>query len=132
MAAFHFELVSPEKVLFSGDVDSVVVPASEGDMTILKDHAPLMTTLRPGVVDVTTAGRTQRLFVRGGFADINAGGFILLAEQALPLEQLDGAAIEREIRDAGDDVADAKDAELKRRAQEKLDKLNELKAALRI
>ena len=132
MAAFHFELVSPEKVLFSGDVDSVVVPASEGDMTILKDHAPLMTTLRPGVVDVTTAGRTQRLFVRGGFADINAGGFILLAEQALPLEQLDGAAIEREIRNATDDVADAKDAELKRRAQEKLDKLNELKAALRI
>jgi F-type H+-transporting ATPase subunit epsilon len=132
MAAFHFELVSPEKVLFSGDVDSVVVPASEGDMTILKDHAPLMTTLRPGVVDVTTAGRTQRLFVRGGFADINAGGFILLAEQALPLEQLDGAAIEREIRNATDDVNDASDAELKRRAQEKLDKLNELKAALRI
>ena len=133
MAAFHFELVSPEKVLFSGDVDSVVVPASEGDMTILKDHAPLMTTLRPGVVSVIdAAGKSSKLFVRGGFADVNAKGFILLAEQALPLEQLDAAAIDREIRDATDDVNDASDAEVKRRAQDKLDKLNELKAALRI
>jgi F-type H+-transporting ATPase subunit epsilon len=133
MAAFHFELVSPERVLFSGDVESVVVPGAEGDMTILKDHAPLMTTLRPGVVSVAdAAGKASKLFVRGGFADINAKGFILLAEQALPLEQLDAAAIDREIRDATDDVNDAADAETKRRAQDKLDKLNELKAALRI
>ena len=133
MAAFHFELVSPERVLFSGDVESVVAPGADGDMTILKDHAPLMTTLRPGVVSVTdAAGKSSKLFVRGGFADVNAKGFILLAEQALPLEQLDAAAIDREIRDATDDVADASDAEVKRRAQDKLDKLNELKAALRI
>lgn len=133
MAAFHFELVSPERVLFSGDVESVVVPGSDGDMTILKDHAPLMTTLRPGVVAVSdAAGKASKLFVRGGFADVNASGFILLAEQALPLEQLDAAAIEREIRNATDDVNDAQDAEVKRRAQEKLDQLNELKSALRI
>ncbi len=133
MAAFHFELVSPERVLFSGDVESVVAPGAEGDMTILKDHAPLMTTLRPGVVSVIdAAGKSSKLFVRGGFADVNAKGFILLAEQALPLEQLDAAAIDREIRDATDDVNDASDAEVKRRAQDKLDKLNELKAALRI
>ncbi|MBL8589214.1 MAG: F0F1 ATP synthase subunit epsilon [Methylobacteriaceae bacterium] len=133
MAAFHFELVSPERVLFSGDVESVVAPGADGDMTILKDHAPLMTTLRPGVVSVTDAsGKSSKLFVRGGFADVNAKGFILLAEQALPLDQLDAAAIDREIRNASEDVADAKDGEAKRRAQEKLDQLSELKAALRI
>ena len=56
MAAFHFELVSPEKLLFSGDVEAVVVPGGEGDFTVMKDHAPVMTTMRPGVVDVQEAG----------------------------------------------------------------------------
>ena len=64
-APFHFELVSPEKLLFSGDVESVVVPGSDGQFTVMKDHAPVMTTMRPGVVDVNeTTTRTLRLFVR--------------------------------------------------------------------
>ncbi len=131
--AFHFELVSPEKILFSDQVESVVIPAAEGEMTILADHAPVMTALRPGVVTVASAGgKAQRLFVRGGFADISAAGFILLAEQSLPIEDLDSAAIDREIKDASEDADDAKEPEARRRAQLKLAQLQELKAALRI
>ena len=89
--------------------------------------------LRAGVVDVAeTSGKSQKLFVRGGFADVNTKGFILLAETALPLEQLDAARIAQEIKDAEEDVADAKDEATKRRAQEHLGRLQELKAALKI
>jgi F-type H+-transporting ATPase subunit epsilon len=131
--AFHFELVSPEKILFSGDVDSVVIPAGEGEMTIMGGHAPTMTSLRPGVVTVTRAGAAaERLFVRGGFADVSASGFILLAEQSLPLDKLDAAVLDGEIKNASEDVADAKDAEAKHRAETKLSQLRELKAALKI
>jgi F-type H+-transporting ATPase subunit epsilon len=82
--ALHFELVSPAKLLFSGDVDSVVIPGSEGEMTILPQHAPLLTSLRPGVVVVTSATGAQRMFVRGGFAEVNPKGLTLLAERAIP------------------------------------------------
>ena len=78
MAAFPFELVSPERLLFTGEVESVVVPGSEGEMTVMKDHAPLMTTLKPGIVTVNeTAGKSQRLFVRGGFADVAPTGLTI-------------------------------------------------------
>lgn len=131
--AFHFELVSPEKILFSDQVESVVIPASEGEMTILEKHAPLMTALRPGVVTLAQAGgKSRRLFVRGGFADVNANGFTLLAEQSLPLEELDAATIDREIKDAAEDAGDAKDQEARRRAETKLAQLQELKSALKI
>ena len=75
MAAFHFELVSPEKLLFSGEVEAVVAPGAEGQFTVLKDHAPVMTTLKAGVVTVDGGdGKVEKLFVRGGFADVSAGG----------------------------------------------------------
>ena len=81
MAAFHFELVSPEKHLFSGEVESVVAPGADGQFTVLKDHAPVMTTLKAGVVTVSGGeGKVEKLFVRGGFADVNASGFTILAE----------------------------------------------------
>lgn len=131
MAAFHFELVSPERLLFAGDVESVVVPASEGHMTVLKDHAPVMATLKPGVVEIDETGaRKHRLFVRGGFADISSGGLTILAEQAIPLEELDVAALDREIKNAEEDQADATSEEAKRAATEKVGQLRELKAAL--
>ena len=133
MAAFHFELVSPEQILFSGDVESVVVPGSEGQMTILKDHAPVMTMLQPGVVEVEeSAAKRQRLFVRGGFADVAPTGLTILAELALPIEQLDAAAIAREIKNAEEDVADAADGEARRLAGLRLDQLKQLKDALGI
>ena len=82
--ALHFELVSPAKLLFSGDVDSVVIPGSEGEMTVLPQHAPILTSLRAGVVIVTSPKGAERLFVRGGFAEVNAKGLTVLAERAIP------------------------------------------------
>ena len=131
MAAFHFELVSPERLLFSGNVEAVVVPGAEGEFTVLRDHAPLMTTLKPGIVVVDeSASKTSRLFVRGGFADVSAEGLTILAEQAVPVEELDAAKIEAQIKNAEEDVADATSDEVKRLASEKLDQLRELRAAL--
>jgi F-type H+-transporting ATPase subunit epsilon len=131
MAAFHFELVSPEKLLFSGEVESVIAPGADGQFTVLKDHAPVMTTLKPGVVTIADGGgRVEKLFVRGGFADVNASGFTILAEQAIPVAELDAAKIDADIRDAKEDVADAKSDEARRAASEKLAQLQEVKAAL--
>lgn len=131
MATFHFELVSPEKLLFSGDVEGVVVPGIEGQFTVLKDHAPVMTVLKAGIVEIDeTPAKKTRLFVRGGFADVAGGGLTLLAEQALPLEQFDAPRLAVEIKNAEEDLADAKTEEAKKLAAEKLDQLNELKEAV--
>ena len=130
MAAFHFELVSPEKLLFSGDVKSVVAPGSEGQFTVLKDHAPLMTTLKPGVVTIVGDGASEKLFVRGGFADVNASGFTILAEEAVPVAELNATKLDADIKDAREDVEDAKTDEARRTANERLDQLQEVKAAL--
>ncbi len=130
MAGLHFELVSPSKLLFSGDVDSVVLPGTEGEMTILPQHAPLLTSLRPGVVTVTDAKGSSRIFVRGGFAEVNPQGLTVLAERAIPTAELDAAALAAQIKDAEEDVADATDDEVKRRAQENLDHLKALQGSL--
>ena len=133
MASFLFELVSPERLLFAGDVEEVVVPGTEGEFTVLKDHAPLMSTLKPGVVTMAEAGgKRSRLFVRGGFADVAPTGLTILAEKAVPLENFDAAAIEAEIRDAEADVGALPGEEPRRVAQEKVDQLRELRAALQI
>jgi F-type H+-transporting ATPase subunit epsilon len=131
MDAFHFELVSPERVLYSGEVESVVVPGSEGEMTVLAHHAPVMSTLKPGVVAVTdnTAKKTS-LFVRGGFVDISTSGLTILAEQAIPLDELDAAALDAQIRNAEEDLSDAHADEAKRLANERLARLTELRDAL--
>jgi F-type H+-transporting ATPase subunit epsilon len=131
MAAFHFELVSPEKHLFSGEVESVVAPGAEGQFTVLKDHAPLMTTLKPGVVTVADGGgKVEKLYVRGGFADVNASGFTILAELAVPLAEVDVAKLDADIRDAREDLADAKTDEARQAAAEKLAQLQDLRAAV--
>ncbi|GLI94785.1 F0F1 ATP synthase subunit epsilon [Methylocystis echinoides] len=131
MAAFHFELVSPEKLLFSGDVESVVAPGAEGQFTVLKDHAPVMTTLKAGVVTVAGGdGKVEKLFVRGGFADVNAGGFTILAELALSLAEIDAAKLDADIKDAREDVNDAKTDEARRAASDKLAQLEEMRAAV--
>lgn len=133
MTTFHFELVAPERLMFSGSVESVVLAGTEGEMTVLAQHAPVMTTLKPGVVTVEeTAGKVRKLFVRGGFADISASGLTILAETAIPLEDLDASRIDAQIKDAEEDFADAKVEESKRLAGEKLDQLRELKSALGI
>ncbi len=132
MASFHFELVSPDKLQFSGPAESVLVPGAEGDFVVLKDHAAVMAALRPGVVAVEeAAGKQTRFFVRGGFADVNPGGLIVLAETALPAHELNAESLAQEIKDAEEDLADAPD-EGKRAAQDKLDRLRELKDSLKL
>jgi F-type H+-transporting ATPase subunit epsilon len=128
--ALHFELVSPARLLFSGDVASVQIPGSEGEMTILPGHSPVLSTLKPGVVVVQKDSGSEKIFVRGGFAEVNAAGLTLLAETAIPLADLDAAAIAGQIRNAEEDVADAKSDEARRKANETLDHLKALQAAL--
>ena len=129
--AFTFELVSPEKLLLSAEVEEVVAPGSDGYLTIMANHAPLMTTLKPGVVEAKHAGgEVEKIFVRGGLADVSPTGFTLLAEQAIPLADLDAAQLNQEIENAQDDVNDAQDDEKRRIAEEKLGQLQELKASL--
>ena len=131
MAGLHFELVSPARLLFSGDVESVVLPGTEGEMTILPMHAPVLSTLRPGVVTIVKSGNeTDRIFVRGGFAEVNAHGLTLLAETAIPMSELDAGAIAGQIKNAEEDVADAKDDESRRKAQENVDHLRSLQGAM--
>lgn len=131
MPALHFELVSPERLLMSEDVAEVDIPGTEGDMGILPGHAPVLTTLRPGVVTVSReSGEKDRIFVRGGFAEVNPQGLTVLAETALPLSELDAATLAQHVKNLEEDVADAQDDEARRRAQEALDHLKALQAAL--
>ena len=132
MAAFHFELVSPERLIFSGEVDQVVVPGSEGVFTVLENHAPMMSTIRPGVIEMTTAGSSSKLFVRGGFADVSPKGLTILAEQAIPLAELDAGKIEAELRAAEEDLEDATTDEARAAAALRRDQLSEMRAALKI
>lgn len=107
----EFELVSPEKLLLSQPVDMVVVPGGDGDFGVLPRHAPMISTVRPGVISVyeTRQAVSQRLFVAGGFAEVTPERCTVLAVEAEPLEEIDRSAIEQELRDAREDVADAKD-----------------------
>ncbi len=131
MASFNFELVAPERVLYSGAVNQVVVPGTEGEMTVLAGHSPAMTTLRPGIVTVTEDKGAKRLFVRGGFADITPAGLTILAEQAIPVEELNADRIALEMKNAEEDLADAKTDEARRVANEKLGQLKDVMAAIR-
>jgi len=88
MAAFHFDLVSPEKLLFSGDVEQVDVPGAEGDFGVLAGHAPLVSTLRPGILTVYSSGGTQKIVVLGGFAEVSAEGLTVLADVAEAVESI--------------------------------------------
>lgn len=128
---FKFELVSPERLLLSGDATQVVVAGSEGDFAVLPGHAPILSTMRPGVLSVTLAGEAeQRIFVRGGFAEGGPESLTVLAEQAIPMAELDAAALAQEVKNAEEDVVDARDDAAKNRAQERLDHLKQLQTAL--
>lgn len=132
-APFPFELVAPEKLIFAGEVEAVVVPGTEGEFTVLKDHAPLMSMLRPGVLEIDrSATQKVKLFVRGGFAEVSPAGLTILAEQAIALEDLNAAQLDADLKDAEEDIADAPTDEARRIATEKRDHLRELRAALQI
>ncbi len=127
---FQFDLVSPERLLKSEKVDQVVVPSSEGQFTVLSGHAPVMATLRPGVLQITSGGKDERIFVRGGFADVNADGLTVLAEEAIPMAELNVEQLSQSIKDAEEDIADAKDSTEKAEAELKLLHLKEVQAEI--
>jgi len=130
MAALHFEFVSPESVLFSGDVDQVDLPGAEGDMGILAGHAPLVTTLRPGIVTIYREGRREAVVVVGGFAEVGPAGLTVLADRAMARDSIDLAVLASEIKDAEDDVADASDEAARDKAARHLDQLKSLQAVV--
>ena len=98
----NFELVSPEKQLRSGTVHQVVVPGAEGDFAVLENHAPVMSTIRAGAIDVyeTQGAPAERIFIEGGFAEVNESGLTILAEHAEPVAEIDVAALSQEIESA--------------------------------
>jgi F-type H+-transporting ATPase subunit epsilon len=131
--AFKFELVSPERLLVSGEVEQVLVPGAEGDMTVLAHHAPVLTTLKPGLLEIGyPGGESQRYFIRGGFAEVNPAGLTVLAETAIDLVELDAAQLAQAIKNAEEDVADATEDAARDRAQTKLDHLRQVQSVLNL
>jgi F-type H+-transporting ATPase subunit epsilon len=130
MATFHFDLVSPERLLFSGEVDQVDVPGAEGDFGVLAGHAPYVATIKPGVLVIFTGAQRRRIVVNGGLAEVNPLGMTVLAEFATDLDQLDPADLAAQVQDAVEDVADAPDDAARDRAKQKLEQLRTLEAGL--
>ena len=93
----HFSLVSPERELYSGDVDQVNIPGTEGDLGVMPNHSPLMAAIRTGMITVMENGTETKFFVQGGFADVTPSGLTVLAERAVAFEALDKAEIEAQI-----------------------------------
>ena len=122
-----FALVSPEQLLLSEEAEMVTIPGREGDMGVMPGHMALISTLRPGTITVTSAGAEQKFFVAGGFAEITAGKLTVLAEEAVPLSELDSAAIELRIASAQELVGAAKTEFDGARAQELLAYLTSLR-----
>jgi F-type H+-transporting ATPase subunit epsilon len=130
MATFHFDLVSPEKLLFAGDVNQVDLPGSEGDLGVLAGHAPLVTALRPGIIVVFREGGDLRVVVNGGFAEVGPSGLTVLADMAVPVEEFDQAVLAGEIKDAEEDFADVTDGWQRDKLAHRLEQLKALQAAL--
>jgi len=113
-----FDLVSPERLLLSKPVDMITVPGSEGYMGVMAGHASLVSTLRAGMIDMQDEGQDTRFFIRGGFAEINAEKITVLAEEAVPISELDIAVLDQRIADAqADEIAAKTDADRARAAQ---------------
>jgi F-type H+-transporting ATPase subunit epsilon len=126
----HFSLVSPERELFSGEVSQVDAPGTEGEFGVLPKHAPFMTTLKPGVVRIYEEGAITPVFVRGGFADVTPQGLTILAEEAVRLEDVDVAELDAELAKVKSDASDPGDEARRKRAAERLEYLEALKAAV--
>ena len=125
----HFDLVSPERLLLSEDVDMVTIPGSEGYMGVMAGHAPLVSTLRAGMIDVQVDGKDDRYFIRGGFAEISPAKITVLAEEALPMTEMDLAVLDQRISDAQDDEIAAKTDTERQKAAQMVDDLKLVRAA---
>ena len=132
MATFQFELVAPERILYSGEVEAVELPASEGDMTVLAGHAPAMTTLQTGFLVIAEgSGKGKRILVQGGFADIGPRGATVLAERATPAEELSAETLDAEIQRARMTADAMEEGAGRQDAQIAIARLEEAKATLR-
>jgi F-type H+-transporting ATPase subunit epsilon len=129
MASFHFDLVSPEQLVFSGEVEHVVVPGSEGEFGVLAGHAPMVAMLRPGILKILGPDE-QRILVMGGFAEVTAQALTVLADRAVPVQEVEPDAIAGEIQETEDALAAAKDDRARDRLATKLDQLRAVQAAL--
>src|SRR5215472_14983577 len=128
--ALHFEFISPERVLFSGEVDQVDLPGAEGDMGILPLHAPIVTVLRPGIVTIFNQGQRDEVVVVGGFAEMSPAGLTILADRAGPRDEFDPTEIADDVKDTEEDIADAKDDAQRDKLTRHLEQLKALQAAL--
>ncbi|WP_439543128.1 ATP synthase F1 subunit epsilon [Hyphomicrobium sp.] len=124
---FTFELVSPEKVLLAGEAEQVQLPGAEGDMTILPGHSPLISTLRPGVIDVMLGGARSRIYVRQAFAQVEPDRLTVLAEKAQDVAELTGAVIAEEVAAAEAELAQAKTDEQRLVANQAIAALSSLR-----
>ncbi|HEX4077998.1 MAG TPA: F0F1 ATP synthase subunit epsilon [Rhizomicrobium sp.] len=127
-----FDIVSPERLLLSDEADMVTVPGADGEFGVLAGHMPLISTLRPGVIDIRGGGVSgdSRFFVLGGFAEVNATKITILAEEAIPIASIDAAALDQRIRNTEEDLGLAKTEPDRTRVAEQLDHLRQLHAAL--
>jgi F-type H+-transporting ATPase subunit epsilon len=130
MASFHLDLVSPEKLLFSGEVEQVDVPGSEGDFGVLADHAPLIATLRPGILTVYREGGALRVVVNGGFAEVGPSGLTVLADYAVPIEDFDKGWLATEIGKAEEDAAKTPEGATQDKLAHRVDQLKSLQTEL--
>jgi F-type H+-transporting ATPase subunit epsilon len=130
MATFPFELASPARLVFSGEVEQVDVPGAEGDFGVLAGHAPLISALRPGILTIREGGGAKRLYVRDGFAEVNASGLTVLAEFATPVEELDSGEIQKEIEAAEVRLTEAREGHAKDKAAERVDQLKQVRTQL--
>lgn len=120
MATFHFDLVSPEKLAFSGEVDQVDIPGVEGDFGVLAGHAPVIAAIRPGILTVTVGGKHEKIIVSGGLAEVSEKGLTVLADIATSIEELDRAKLADSIAEMEAKLAEKEGDELDR-AVERLD-----------
>ena len=125
----HFALVSPEREVFQGEVDHVVVPGTEGEFGVSPQHAPVMSMIKPGPLRIFNDGALRRIFVNGGFADVTPEGLTVLADDAVDLADVNAAELETQIKNAAEDLRDANDA-ARPAAQAVLARLENIKAAL--
>lgn len=126
-----FDFVAPDRRLTSGEAEMVTLPGDEGDFAVLIGHQPLVASLRPGVVEITCEdGEPERFYIRGGFAEVTNERCLLLAEEAVPVAELDRAAIERRIRENEENLADVETDEERRRAETALVVLRDMLQAV--
>src|ERR1700742_2074457 len=112
MATFHFDLVSPEKLAFSGEVDQVDIPGAEGDFGVLAGHAPVVAVVRPGILTVTAGGTKQKIIVTGGLAEVSEKGLTLLADVATSIGELDRQAFSSQIAEMEAKLSEKEGSEL--------------------